>query len=1548
MWCRVISGFLLATLIPAGALCADVSGLLINEFSANSDGSFPDEDGDNSDWIELRNAGGATISTGGYFLTDDPDQSMLWELPAIDIPAGGLLTVFASGKDRAVAGAELHTNFSLTADGEYLALIAPDGVTPACEFAPAYPRQFFGLSYGSAIDGAASEETFIDTPAAATWFVPTSDIGDTWRDIGFDDNSWSVAQTGIGYGSGYDVFIGTDGNIQNSAQGVNEGVYIRVPFQVTDATGVQSLGLSILFEDGFVAFLNGEEVASENVPATVEYDTPATANEEVEAEDDPFVFDLDFAGKLVDGENILAIHLLNVSRTSSDILVVPELRGETVSGDTITGYIEVPTPGAPNTEVNYIDFVRDTSFDIDRGFFEAPFDVTISCPTPGATLVYTLDANSPTLTNGTVVVPPDGETPPQVTIGISTTTVVRAAAFKDGLRPTNIDTQTYFFLEDVLDQSDTPLPGYPLPWRQRNGNTINGDYGMDPDIIGPIYSRQEVKDALTSLPTVSVVTDIANLFDQQIGIQVNPQDAGEGSERPISVELIGFEDAPASQLDAGMRMNGNASRNPSRPKHNFRVIHRNEYGTGRLQYPLFGNDASVDRFNQWILRGGNGNSWIHPSASVYNNAMYIRDQWFRDAHTAMGYPEALQREVHVYFNGLYWGMHHLFERIEEEWAAERFGGDEDDWEGFRIVGGNNIEVINGTPSEVSNRMLLSWRATLDAALAGDLEGVKQYLDLDAFIDYILLNFHAGNNDWDQNNVRAMRRINPPGKYMFFCHDAERAGLNALNTANVNINVTTKNTTDAPTSINWALRNNTEYAIRFADRAQKHLFNGGALTPENGMAQWAARADGIREAMKAESARWGDFRGNPPRTLVQWEAALQREYTQWFPLRTPITISQLRAIGLYPNTEPPAFSQHGGFVAPGFGLQITNVTGDVYYTTDGSDPRLEGGAINPAATQVPGTLVDFTMIPNGSDWKYEDTGTDLGTAWRAPDFNDDGWAAGPAPLGYGIITNTTIATMVNSLVDRYNTVYFRREFELSDANLITEATVKVKADGGSVIYINGTEAVRDDMPDGEITYDTFSELDTEEDFFDIYTIDHTLLVEGTNSIAVEVHNGGPVSSDMVLDLILEGVKLNDANSLIPINATTTVRARSLDGNDWSALTEATFLTGVAAAADNLAISELHYHPSTDQGDLAEFLELANIGDAPVNLAGVTFTQGINFSFDDSATLAPGERALLIADATAFEAAHGAGHNVIGTYTGRLANDGERLTLSAGDGSAVQSFRYNDRAPWPEEADGNGYSLVLIAPESAPRPRPGQQLAREHRPSRQPRRQRRDRVRGRPGDRSAGVCARRSGCGHATDHRRQPGDRISDRPRRGRCRDRGRTFGRSFGLGRGQRGISRTVGSPREHGHQPLAAPAGRDGPPLRQIGRLASRVNRGRNQCGDLSILPAGSARSNFHRSPRRSTRAQSLQLLEGMQRLEIDPSIDPFARLRRRRSEAGSDLSSGEPDSIRVRNSERPATSLHRWSRCLPRQPRHCAVPASSSDRKRSRQNRSDRVGNSS
>ena len=145
--------------------------------------------------------------------------------------------------------------------------------------------------------------------------------------------------------------------------------------------------------------------------------------------------------------------------------------------------------------------------------------------------------------------------------------------------------------------------------------------------------------------------------------------------------------------------------------------------------------------------------------------------------------------------------------------------------------------------------------------------------------------------------------------------------------------------------------------------------------------------------------------------------------QWFPLRTPITVSQLRQTGLYPDIEPPTFSQRGGFVPNDFQVLLNNDGGDIYYTTDDSDPRLVGGTVNPDATRLSGSEMMTTVIEAGATWKYNDTGTDLGTAWREPGFDDAAWPEGAAPIGYGLINNTEIATTANT--DRHLTMYARK-------------------------------------------------------------------------------------------------------------------------------------------------------------------------------------------------------------------------------------------------------------------------------------------------------------------------------------------------------------------------------------------------------------------------------------------------------------------------------------------------------------------------------------------
>ena len=162
---------------------------LISEVMAANDGVLQDQDGDNSDWLELTNAGDAAVNLAGWHLTDNAGNLTKWTLPAETLNPGAFLIVFASSKDRAIAGQELHTNFSLGSGGEYLGLVQPDGVTIASQYTPDYPQQYSNISFGMRTDGggihpgelryfspptpgATNAEGYLGVTAAPTFSVP--------------------------------------------------------------------------------------------------------------------------------------------------------------------------------------------------------------------------------------------------------------------------------------------------------------------------------------------------------------------------------------------------------------------------------------------------------------------------------------------------------------------------------------------------------------------------------------------------------------------------------------------------------------------------------------------------------------------------------------------------------------------------------------------------------------------------------------------------------------------------------------------------------------------------------------------------------------------------------------------------------------------------------------------------------------------------------------------------------------------------------------------------------------------------------------------------------------------------------------------------------------------------------------------------------------------------------------------------------------------------------------------------------------------------------
>jgi len=160
---------------------------------------------------------------------------------------------------------------------------------------------------------------------------------------------------------------------------------------------------------------------------------------------------------------------------------------------------------------------------------------------------------------------------------------------------------------------------------------------------------------------------------------------------------------------------------------------------------------------------------------------------------------------------------------------------------------------------------------------------------------------------------------------------------------------------------------------------------------------------------------------------------------------------------------------------------------------------------------------ITLIPFGAVWKYWDAGTALANAWRDLEYDDSTWEEGPGQLGYGDGDEATTIDGGPS-GNRYRTTYFRRRFEVGDPSEIESLTVRLLRDDGAVVYFNGVEVLRKNLPGGAIAYDTLASS-TAENTVDVEELGPDVLLAGTNVVAVEVHQAAVDSSDVSFDLAL---------------------------------------------------------------------------------------------------------------------------------------------------------------------------------------------------------------------------------------------------------------------------------------------------------------------------------------------------------------------------------------------------------------------------------------------
>ena len=907
-------------------------------------------------------------------------------------------------------------------------------------------------------------------------------------------------------------------------------------------------------------------------------------------------------------------------------------------------FFSKPTPGRANTE-GFLGEVAPLEFSHERGFYGAPFDLTIATATEGAQILYTIDGRAPDDTGyrfrpGKVYSGP---------LHINKTTCLRVMATKAGWKSTKIYVQTYMFdtRPQVISLPIISLVGDPA----RTFYEPNGVMA----IVGGTYSG--------GTWTSTGANSYNNVLNRNL-------------ERPVSAEWLLADNSESFQIDCGLRVHGSPWIRPryirqsgywsGDGKFSLRLYFRGQYGENRLEYPLFPL-SNAEQFATIVLRAGH-NDQVNP---------FIKDELLRRLHRDMGQVSCAGIFANLFINGEYKGYYNPTEQVKEESCREWFNSDKA-WDVISMNG------IRDGDSQSWNAMIAYARSHNMADPVSYAEMCKK-IDAVSFIDYLVIRLWPNDWDWPQNNWAAVCERSPEGRWKFFVWDAE--GTFETNQLQLDRFGELNSQGNENAVLYRALKANKDFRLLFADRLYKHFYNGGALTLGNVQRRFFEMRDVLTGVIPSMN------------TYI---------LNTWVPQRQPIFMSACTREGMY-TFDGPSFvvngaPQYGGHIPSDNLLQIVpSRQGTIYYTLDGTDP-----AQTPAPPQPVGTTLiapdspKRVLVPTNAstgDWRGARPFGD--SAWMLS-------SGGPGGIGYerstgyqGYLTTDVGPQMYNVTAS----CYVRIPFSFSgDKSQMKTMTLKMRYDDGFVAYLNGLEIARKNVEGFPVWNSAATADHPDADALSFEPIDVSSYIgrlqQGNNVLAIQGLNTSASDSDFLIAAELfvgpetaVEVPAGPATFTEPIRLTrsTQVKARVRSGNTWSALAETTFAVG--PVAESLRVSEIMYNPADPN---TEYIELTNIGAEAIDLSLVRFTDGIDFVFP-ATRLDPGGYCLVVQDAEAFHAEYGATVPCAGEYAGKLDNAGERIELRDAVGGLIQDITYRD--DWYDVTDGGGFSLTVRDPITA---------------------------------------------------------------------------------------------------------------------------------------------------------------------------------------------------------------------------------------------------------
>jgi len=709
--------------------------LIINEIVSSNNSIYPDRYDKFNDWVEIKNLSSNVLDLEGYWISDDVNDIYMWNIPELQIPPNSFEIIYCSGDDIVQRGS--------------------------------------GTVWQTLIDQGSNWKYAF---AGGAYNIPQN-----WREIDATLN-WPESGSGFGYGDNDDETI-----IPSSP-----GLAIRKIFYIESISDIMSIMLHIDYDDGFIAYINGEEIARDNVLGSFPtLSTLAISNHEAAIYQGGLPLEYDIANWqdiLVQGWNVIAIQVHNVSESSSDMTVIPFLSVEYLSTeedhyvspilndvlspqpighyhtnfkldsdgeqlilsneagiivDSISfpsilsnmsygrvvedinnwEYFPQPSPMGENLGLSYIGITNPPVLNINGGFYPIGEQIIVLNPQENIQNRYTINGSIPTMDD-------------EVFSGkiLDENLILKIRSFKDGYLPSKVITNSYFN-----------------------------------------------EDLLRGLPVVSLISDSSYFFGLDSGLLVAGNEAANGFpffganwwsdcphsnmrelgcedwEHPVHIEFFENDGSAAFKLNAGMQIHGHWMR--GMPQKAIAIFARNKYGSEIIEHQIFPN-LQINQYKNILLRPS-GNDQSSTMIRDGLGAMIARD-------INLDYQE--YRQAVLFINGNYWGIYNVREKINEHFIANHHD-----------VAFENLDIIENSYGTWANYGTTDeWNSMRNFLIQNDMSQGQNYqlaetlIDMESWINYLVVELYAGNNDWIGGNYK--RWYTPNDKWKFILQDLD-AGFN---------------------------------------------------------------------------------------------------------------------------------------------------------------------------------------------------------------------------------------------------------------------------------------------------------------------------------------------------------------------------------------------------------------------------------------------------------------------------------------------------------------------------------------------------------------------------------------------------------------------------------------------------------------------------------------------------------------------------------------------------------------------------------------------------